>query len=167
MIATNAKRLESQLFLLHRRKGQLKKALYYEAEQALARVMLREQTPLLAVEALQVTPRGTWRPLAKHIVDMLSRMQFIDQAAARVTYYHQVGTGHPEDEVRIEVVAVDPYGTSQSCADHPKVKLKGIPGEWDWQYCPAKGQEQYIDRHGNSGRLIAKKANKILAGGVP
>ena len=118
-------------------------------------VLIREQSHLLAVEALEVSPRGTWRTLAKHIVDMLSRMQFIDQAATRVTYYHQVGTGRPEHEVRIEVVAVDPYGTSQSCADHPKAKLKKIPGVWDF------------DRHGNSGRLIAKKANKILAGGVP
>ncbi len=151
-------RLKAERTLLYERYGNLKQALDREVSLAGARVLITQGAEVLAVEELDLDPRGKAGRLGATITDMPKRSAITNAMVAGANRYHIVHnkwhspTAQP-DLVPVTREPVPAFGTSHLCPDCGS-KLVGTK-DYDIMHCPKC--EKDWNRHLSGAQIVAQR----------
>jgi hypothetical protein len=154
-------RLRMERTLIYQRWKNLKQALDREVSLAGARVLITQGAEVLAVEALELDPRGQTGRLGTIITDMPKRAAITDAMVANANRYHVIQKkwrppAAQPDLLPVARESISPFGTSQLCPDCGG-KLVGTK-DYDRVYCPKCAR--YWNRHESAARVIAQRGQQ-------
>ncbi|MHC1592287.1 MAG: zinc ribbon domain-containing protein [Candidatus Helarchaeales archaeon] len=152
-------RLKVVLTLLHRRKSRLKSAQDSEVSRGMARVLMRFDADVLAVEDLRLDPMDKAKPVAIAITDMPKQEHVMENAVRHATAFRMLqreGSQGQPDAVFLQRVAA--AGTSKYCARCGS-ELHSVAGNYDLVYCPSCNVQ--LDRHENAAQNIARRGELL------
>ena len=143
-------KLIQELTLVYARRASIRKELHRLSCTVTAQVILKTKSPILCVEDLQLTARGTRHALAKAILNMPDEIDLYERAILLVLYL--TGTA-------VVLRRVDPRNTSQGkhidCSADPAGKVLRFRDSYDITPCSACGS--LVNTHHNAACLIRDK----------
>jgi hypothetical protein len=154
------RQLKQQLAFVYARRARLRKELHRLSCTLTAQVLVQTRSPILCVEDLRLTVRGTRGALAKAILTMPDELDLYDRAILLV-YYH---TG-----VIITLHRVDPRNTSRGvhvgCSANSAGRLRRSRKNYDLAPCSSCGSS--VNTHSNAACLIRDKGLLSISSSFP
>lgn len=140
-------KIKTELNSVYNHRCDLLKEIHRSCRRLIASVLIATQSPLLCVENLKLTARGTRGPLAKAVLNMPDDPGIYGMALLLVEWI----TGK-----KVGLAKVNPFKTSQG---HHIGCSKAVPGDltrsasnYDEVVCPSC--DQLVDTHVNAAKLI-------------
>jgi len=143
-------KLLQELTLVYARRARIRKELHRLSCTVTAQVLLKTKSPVLCVENLQLTARGTRHALAKAILNIPDEIDLYERAILLVLYI--TGTS-------VALRRIDPRNSSQGkhidCSADPVGKILRSRDSYDIAPCSACGS--LVNTHYNAACLIRDK----------
>jgi hypothetical protein len=157
---TQYSQLKQQMTFVYTRRTRLRKALHLLSCTVTTQVLLQTKSPILCVEDLKLTARGTKGALAKAILNMPDDIDIYERALLLIYYFTGTVT---------TLTRVNPRNTSRGvhvgCSSIPNGRLLRSGNNYDIAPCSACGL--YVNTHINTAYLIRNKGLKTVSSANP